>query len=77
MEERNSAKTITFSLETIGFITFIVFLILKLTHTWEINWFWVWFPLWLPIATFIALIIIALIIGVIFGLKDSKDSEEY
>jgi len=65
--ERNDSKTATLSLsiETLGFITFIVFLILKLTHTWEINWFWVWFPLWLPLAFGALLIVVALVCGLI------------
>ena len=43
------------SLGTIGFITWIVFLILKLCNQnnpdfeW-LTWFWVWFPFWVPIA---------------------------
>ena len=38
-------------LGTIGFITWLVFLIIKLTSNpaW-LTWFWVWFPLWLPLA---------------------------
>ena len=45
----------TLSLGTIGFITWVVFLVLKLCNennpdfTW-LTWFWVWFPLWLPLA---------------------------
>lgn len=36
-----SGGTCSLSLGTIGFITFIVFLILKVTGTWNISWFWV------------------------------------
>lgn len=64
-ENKNVSTTTSLSLGTAGFITFIVFLILKLTHTWDINWFWVWFPLWIPAAVGLLLVIIALIIGAI------------
>lgn len=40
----------TISLQTMGFITWLVFLILKVTGAWDVDWFWVWFPLWMPIA---------------------------
>ena len=42
-------------LTTIGFILWLVFLILKLCNldnpdfAW-LTWFWVWFPFWFPIA---------------------------
>lgn len=41
------------SLTSIGFIVWLVFLILKLSNqsnpdfAW-LTWFWVWFPFWLP-----------------------------
>ncbi len=58
------------SLGTMGFITFIVFLILKLTGTWqEISWFWVWFPLWIPWAATLGLILLIIPIAVIIALK--------
>ena len=70
---KDSSKVITFSSFTMGFITFIVFLILKLTHTWDVNWFWVWFPLWIPAAIFLSFIIISVLIGIILILiKRSK-----
>lgn len=59
---RNEEKTLvvksgasSLSLGTIGFITWIVFLVLKLCNmdnpdfAW-LTWFWVWFPFWLPFA---------------------------
>lgn len=59
------------SLTTMGFITFLVFLILKVTGTWtSITWFWVFFPLWIPIAVGFACIILACIIGLIIALID-------
>lgn len=61
----NRTATVTLSGGTLGFITFIVFLILKLTGTWDIDWFWVWFPLWLPCAIGALLIVVAIICGLI------------
>jgi hypothetical protein len=43
-----------------GIILFIVFLILKLTHVIDWNWWWIFSPIWLPI-------IIVLIINIILG----------
>ena len=67
MEERNGTFISTcFSLETIGFITWIVFLVLKLCNQsfdW-LTWFWVWFPLWAPIA--LDLVLLGIFIGVFF-----------
>ena len=53
-------------LGTIGFITWLVFLIIKLTSNpaW-LTWFWVWFPLWLPLAILWANIVIVLIVALI------------
>ena len=54
MEEKNGFyMSSSLSLSTIGFITWIVFLVLKLCNQsnpdfeW-LTWFWVWFPLWAP-----------------------------
>lgn len=46
---KNKTTNVGISLETIGFICWLVFLILKLNHVIDWNWFWVWFPLWSPI----------------------------
>ena len=60
------------SLETIGFITFIVFLVLKLCNqnnpdfAW-LSWFWVWFPLWAPIALDLIIFGIAILVVVILA----------
>ena len=53
-------------LGTIGLITFIVFLIIKLTANpvW-LTWFWVWFPLWIPLAVYFGLIFIIAIVTLI------------
>ena len=58
MKENNGV--LSFSLGTVGFVLFIVFLILKLTKVIDWNWFWVTFSLWLPIAINI------LIYGIVF-----------
>ena len=70
MENNNNTKTIALSGSTLGFITFIVFLILKLTNVWEINWFWVWFPLWLPFAIWGFFCLLAIICVLIAKLID-------
>ncbi len=66
---RNDSKTavVTLSFPNIGFVVFIVFLILKLCninnpdYEW-LTWFWVWFPLWIPWAIYLVLS------GIIVGL---------
>ena len=59
------------SLVSIGFIVWLVFLILKLCNQGNpdfewLTWFWVWFPFWLPwaIDAAIAIILIPIIIWV-------------
>ncbi len=47
----------------VGFILFVVFLILKLTHTIDWSWWYVSLPLWGPVALVLALCIL---IGVPF-----------
>ena len=70
MENKTQSVSATVSLETIGLITFIVFLVLKLTGTWNIPWFWVWFPLWIPIAITLLIYGIVLIVVLIIAHKD-------
>ena len=65
-------KKISLGIETMGFITFIVFLILKLTNTWDISWFWVWFPLWIPTAAILSILIIGFIVSVVFGIIEDR-----
>lgn len=71
-EDRNPAK-VTASLQlplgTIGFITWLVFLILKLTSNPDwLTWFWVWFPFWLPWAILGAELIFVILIVVVLTL---------
>ena len=60
MEEKK--VTVSFGLPGIGFIIWLVLLILKLTGAAKISWFWVWFPFWLPWAIVGGLLIIAFIL---------------
>ena len=55
------------SLSTMGFITWIVFLILKVTDTWAISWFWVFFPLWICPAICLGLYLIVFVIALIIA----------
>lgn len=62
---KQATKVTGFSLTTMGFITWLVFLILKVTGVWtSISWFWVFFPLWICPAASIAGCILLFIIGV-------------
>ena len=63
------------SLETIGVITWIVFMILD--YGYGAEWlrqynphphFWTWFPLWAPIALSAAILILCIIIAFVAGL---------
>ena len=50
------------------FILFLVFLVLKLTHSIDWSWWWVTAPLWAPIISVFAILGIAFIFVVIAGL---------
>ena len=73
--EGNNPTKVTVALQlpigTIGFITWLVFLIIKLTSNpaW-LTWFWVWFPFWLPLAILWANIVIILIVALILAAID-------
>ena len=41
-----------------GFVTWLVFLILKCNNVITFDWFWVWFPLWIVPAVECSLLII-------------------
>ena len=49
-------------------ILFIVFLVLKLTHTIDWSWWWVTSPLWIPIALALGLAVFVLFIGIIVAI---------
>ena len=75
-EGNNNAK-VTVSLQlpigAIGFITWLVFLIIKLTSNpaW-LTWFWVWFPFWLPWAILGIELGIVLIVSIIIAAIDCQ-----
>ena len=54
MQEQNVrvTSTSTISFGSLCWLTWLVFLILKLTNVLPetFGWFWVWFPFWLPFA---------------------------
>lgn len=59
------------SLSTMGFITWLVFLILKVTGTWAIPWFWVFFPLWICPAIGLGLFLIVFVVALIIALVNN------
>lgn len=65
--------TLCFSLTSMGFITWLVFLILKVTGAWNISWFWVWFPFWLPWAISGAFVILAVLAAIILVAIDRQE----
>ena len=67
----NDRIHVTFSLDAIGFILFVVFLVLKLVGVSDMSWFWVFFPLWLPIALSCLFLLIVFLVLVI---KDKIES---
>ena len=73
--EGNSPTKVTASLQlplgTIGIITWLVFLIIKLTSNpaW-LTWFWVWFPFSLPWAILGIELVIVLIVSIIIAAID-------
>lgn len=58
-------STSTCSFGSLCWLTWLVFLILKLTNVLPetFTWFWVWFPFWLPFALCGVFLIIASIIA--------------
>jgi len=61
----------------IGFILFIVFLILKLTHVIDWSWFWVVFPLWIGPATVLAISLLVFIVVFFISLFDNKHKRKH
>ena len=72
--ESRGATVVTFGGCSCGFILFIVFLILKLTHVIDWSWFWVVFPLWIGPAVVLA---IAIIVGIVAGIAYIIDNRRY
>lgn len=80
MDDRNNVRVsanLGLPLGTIGFITWLVFLILKLCNQnnpdfeW-LTWFWVWFPFWLPWAICGAFLVLALVAALIYSALDRR-----
>ena len=70
--EGNKVVSSSFSLEIMGFITFIVLMILKLTGPLStVSWFWVTFPLWLPFAIGLGILILVLPVLIILYIRDN------
>ena len=75
MENSNSKVSFGLSLESIGFVTWLVFLILKLCNLnnpdfeW-LTWFWVWFPFWLPLAIDALILVVC---GIVFLVAVNSD----
>ena len=63
----NSTATVSFG--SLCWLTWLVFLILKLTNVLPetFTWFWVWFPFWLPFAIAGVFFIIAIIFALIYA----------
>lgn len=68
MKNHEGNLTFNLTLDVMGFITFLVFLILKVTGAWpEISWFWVFFPLWIGIAVGAVIFLIIIILTIIIS----------
>ena len=52
---------------TLGGLTFIVFLVLKLCKVIDWSWWWVTAPLWIPIAIFVAVCVVVFVVAFIVG----------
>ena len=61
-----------FSLQSLGFILFLVFMILKLVGVIDWSWFYVTLPLWIPTAFYILVVSIILTITVIISKVEEK-----
>lgn len=72
LEDRHVDVRGYFSLPTMGFITWIVFLILRCTNIITWNWFWIWFPLWLPWAITLGIFLVVFIITFIVSLVSAS-----
>ena len=63
------------SLTTLGFLTSMIFMILKLTNVISWSWCWVFFPLGLsvaiPIALFLIIVIIYIVVVAIAVISDN------
>lgn len=74
-KNNNGKTTISFDFGGVGLITFIVFLILKLTHVIDWEWIFVFLPIIIPCG-FIALALIVIAIGFILVYIDDKNQNK-
>lgn len=70
--EKTVNVTSGFSLSSLGFILFLVFLVLKLVGVIDWSWFYVTLPLWIPIVFYILLVAIILIVIIIINKVDER-----
>lgn len=66
-----------FSLQSLGFILFIVFMILKLVGVIDWSWFYVTLPLWIPTAFYVTVVTIILIVAVIAQKVEDRRTRKY
>lgn len=72
--EKTVHVTNGFSLSSLGFILFLIFMTLKLIGIIDWSWFYVTLPLWIPAALYTFIITVLLIITVIAGkIEERKD----
>ncbi len=72
--EKTVHVTSGFSLSSLGFILFLIFMTLKLIGIIDWLWFYVTLPLWIPAALYTFIITVLLIITVIAGkIEERKD----
>jgi multisubunit Na+/H+ antiporter MnhF subunit len=64
-------RTVTINTGGISLIIFLVLLILKLSETVAISWFWVFFPLWIGYAIMLGIFLIVVLLGVIATIINS------
>ncbi len=63
--ERTVHVTSGVSFESLGFILFLVFMILKLVGVIDWSWFYVTLPLWIPIAFYTLVVAVIMIVCII------------
>ena len=76
-EDRNPNLTVSsMSLNSLGLIIFIVFLILKLVGVIDWSWLYVTMPLWIPIGLNITIFLIILTVYLIIeAIKEHRDNK--
>jgi len=67
MAESNGQRNIVFGTGNLLTLTFITFLVLKLTGVINWSWWWVTAPLWIGAAFLISFLLILLVIGAIIA----------